>query len=210
MTHCHREFLHAQWEILLDDEFIEAWKHGIVIACCNGITRQFYPRIFIYSADYPEKCKLIPSLSIVFAQYHSRVLLASIRNKGACPCPCCLIPLSHVHNIGMVRDMMQRVTLARALDDRPQNVIYTARKLIYEKGYSVESTLVNDLLKDKSLLLVKVPIHSILSSTVMMTSHFRMLSLTDWDLLVSIPFRCFSQMSCTKLRVGLGGPCLFT
>jgi hypothetical protein len=55
MTYCHRESIHAQWKILLDDDFVEAWKHGIVILCCDGIERQFYPRIFTYSADYVEK-----------------------------------------------------------------------------------------------------------------------------------------------------------
>jgi len=55
MTHCARELMHAQWSILLDDEFLEAWKHGIVITCSDGVTRRFYPRIFTYSADYPEK-----------------------------------------------------------------------------------------------------------------------------------------------------------
>jgi len=47
--------MHVQWKILLDDEFIEAYKHGIVIECCDGIKRWFYPRILTYSADYPEK-----------------------------------------------------------------------------------------------------------------------------------------------------------
>jgi hypothetical protein len=55
MTHCHREVLHAQWSVLLDDEFIDAYQHGIVIKCCDGIMRRFYPRILTYSADYPEK-----------------------------------------------------------------------------------------------------------------------------------------------------------
>ena len=55
MTHCHRELLHAQWEILLDDDFLEAYKHGIIIECLDGIKRRFYPRILTYSADYPEK-----------------------------------------------------------------------------------------------------------------------------------------------------------
>ena len=55
MTYCAREFMHAQWDILLDEELREAWKHGIVIMCCDGIKRRFYPRIFTYSADYPEK-----------------------------------------------------------------------------------------------------------------------------------------------------------
>lgn len=40
---------------MLSDEFLEAYEHGVVIKCCDGITRRFYPRIFAYSADYPEK-----------------------------------------------------------------------------------------------------------------------------------------------------------
>jgi hypothetical protein len=55
MAHCHREIYHTQWAIILDDEFLEAYEHGIVIKCCNGIQRRFYPHIFTYSADYKEK-----------------------------------------------------------------------------------------------------------------------------------------------------------
>jgi hypothetical protein len=55
MTHCHRELFHAQWKTILDDEFMEAYAHGIVIKCADGLQRRFYPRIFTYSADYPEK-----------------------------------------------------------------------------------------------------------------------------------------------------------
>ena len=55
LTHCRRECFHAQVEVLMDDEFLEAWKHGIIIKCFDGIFRRFYPRIFTYSADYPEK-----------------------------------------------------------------------------------------------------------------------------------------------------------
>lgn len=54
-THCQRELFHEQWKILLDEEFIAAYQHGIVILCCDGVKRRFYPRIFTYSADYPEK-----------------------------------------------------------------------------------------------------------------------------------------------------------
>ncbi|KAG1834610.1 hypothetical protein EV424DRAFT_1310326 [Suillus variegatus] len=54
-THCQHELFQAQWKVLLDDELLEAYEHGIVILCCDGIKRRFYPRIFTYSADYPEK-----------------------------------------------------------------------------------------------------------------------------------------------------------
>ena len=55
LTHCQRELFHEQWRVLLDDEFLAAYEHGIVIECSDGIKRRFYPRIFTYSADYPEK-----------------------------------------------------------------------------------------------------------------------------------------------------------
>lgn len=55
MTHCQRELLHAQWGVLLDEELLDAYEHGIVIMCGDGVERRFYPRIFTYSADYPEK-----------------------------------------------------------------------------------------------------------------------------------------------------------
>ena len=54
-THCCQELFHEQWRTLLDEHFLHAYEHGIVITCCDGITRHFYPRIFMYSADYPEK-----------------------------------------------------------------------------------------------------------------------------------------------------------
>jgi hypothetical protein len=60
ITHCRREMLHAQWEILLDDEFVDAYEHGIIIQCCDEITCRFYPRIVTYSADYKEKYVRLP------------------------------------------------------------------------------------------------------------------------------------------------------
>ena len=47
--------MHAIWRILLDKDFVEAYKNGIVVRCFDGVTRRVYPRIFTYSADYPEK-----------------------------------------------------------------------------------------------------------------------------------------------------------
>jgi len=47
--------MHEIWRVLLDDEFLEAYVHGIVLMCADGVLRRIYPRIFTYSADYPEK-----------------------------------------------------------------------------------------------------------------------------------------------------------
>jgi hypothetical protein len=55
LTHCRRELMHAVWRVLLDDDFIHAHTYGIVVRCHDGVERRIYPRIFTYSADYPEK-----------------------------------------------------------------------------------------------------------------------------------------------------------
>lgn len=47
--------MHGVWDIILDDEFLQAYKYGIVVKCSDGVERRIYPRIFTYSADYPEK-----------------------------------------------------------------------------------------------------------------------------------------------------------
>ena len=55
MVHCQHEVFHAQWDILLDEEFLEAHQHGIVVKCCDKIICRFYPCLITYSADYKEK-----------------------------------------------------------------------------------------------------------------------------------------------------------
>ena len=55
MTLMHQAYFHGQWDVLIDDEFVAAYKEGITIRCADGVERRFYPRIFTYSADYPEK-----------------------------------------------------------------------------------------------------------------------------------------------------------
>jgi hypothetical protein len=66
--------MHAQWTTLLDDEFVAAWQSGtytnllsgqltvnvrvmagFVVRCGDNLEWRVYPRIFTYSADYPEK-----------------------------------------------------------------------------------------------------------------------------------------------------------
>ena len=55
LTHCRRELIHGVWKFLLDEDFVHAYKYGMVVKCADGIERRVYPRFFTYSADYPEK-----------------------------------------------------------------------------------------------------------------------------------------------------------
>ncbi|KAF8147208.1 hypothetical protein K438DRAFT_1989788 [Mycena galopus ATCC 62051] len=131
LTHCRRELMHAVWKFLLDDEFVHAYKYGIVIRCADGIERRVYPRLFTYSADYPEK-----------------VLLATIRDGGLCPCPRCLISKTELHLMGYARDLSARVsTKVRKYLTR---IISRAREFIYKSGNGIGSANVNGLLKETS------------------------------------------------------------
>ncbi|KAJ7762206.1 hypothetical protein B0H16DRAFT_1884179 [Mycena metata] len=130
LTHCRRELMHAVWKYLLDDEFLHAYTYGIVIKCADGVERRVYPRLFTYSADYPEK-----------------VLLATIRDGGGCPCPRCLVPKSEAHLMGSARDMTARVKNARKYLG---SLVNTARRFIYKFAHGIGSKKVDDLLKETS------------------------------------------------------------
>jgi hypothetical protein len=93
----------------------------------------------------------------MIAQSIVRVLLATIRNLGGCPCPRCLIPKSRVQNLGLSLDMKQRQTLARIDDNSRKNKVATSRSIIYDSGYGVRSNYVENILKDQSL--VPTPVH---------------------------------------------------
>lgn len=82
----------------------------------------------------------------------NRILIATIRNLGNCPCPRCLIPLDRVHNLGMARDRTQRVTLARIDDNQRRSKVSGARRIIYEENLQVNCSAVENLLKETSLV----------------------------------------------------------
>ena len=55
MAHCQCELLYKAWKVLLDNDFIHMYLHGVIMDCVDGIRWWVYPHIFTYSADYPEK-----------------------------------------------------------------------------------------------------------------------------------------------------------
>ncbi|KAG2058248.1 hypothetical protein BDR06DRAFT_980505 [Suillus hirtellus] len=132
MTHCYHELFQAQWRVLLDPEFLEAYKRGIVILCCDGVKHRFYLQIFTYSADYPEK-----------------VLVTTIRQLGGCPCPQCLIPMGQLQNLGTSYDRKQCTTLACS-DALRSELVTMACGFIYKMNCGVDSTAVESLLEPHS------------------------------------------------------------
>ncbi len=158
LTHLRRELFHAAWGVLLeDDEFLHAYEHGMVLRCSDGVVRRVYPRIFVYSADYPEKF-------VVFSYYLcssrltslTRVLIATIRDMGRCPCPRCLVTKDRLGAVGSTSDRQARTDSARHDSEERQQKVSEARMRIYNDGYVVNSDVVENLLKDDSLVPTEV------------------------------------------------------
>ncbi|KAG2739864.1 hypothetical protein P692DRAFT_201899292 [Suillus brevipes Sb2] len=129
-AHCRRELFHSCWGILLDEDFISAYQHGIVLKCANGVMRRVFPQIFTYSADYPEK-----------------VLIATIKDMGLCPCPRCLTPKNSFSSLGLVRDMKSRLTNLRVYT---MAKVIQARDFIYRYGNTVDGVKVEHTLGEGS------------------------------------------------------------
>ena len=85
-----------------------------------------------------------------------RILLATIRNLGACPCPRCTIPKANVPELGTKYDDSRRSKFARIDDHSLQSTIKSARKAIYEGGRGVKSTAVEKMLQKESLVPTQV------------------------------------------------------
>lgn len=47
--------MQAVWDRMLDEDFVHAYLYGQRILFPDGVERLVFPRIFAYSADYPEK-----------------------------------------------------------------------------------------------------------------------------------------------------------
>ncbi|KAJ4002008.1 hypothetical protein F5050DRAFT_1802587 [Lentinula boryana] len=145
ITHCNRELMHAVWRFLLDDEFVHAYRCGIVIKYFDGIEHRVYPHFFTYSADYPEKFVFSNSGSAKLMATN-RVLLATIRDLGSCPCPRCLIPKSLLDQMGSKRDMKRQEKIRIFLVDK----VMRAHQWIYNEGSKIRGSAVERLLKETS------------------------------------------------------------
>ncbi|TEB29008.1 hypothetical protein FA13DRAFT_1602778, partial [Coprinellus micaceus] len=137
MAHCRMEMFHAQWHILQDDELLDAMENGVVIMCQDGKERRFYIRIFTYSADYPEK-----------------VLIATIKQRGDCPCPRCLVKKTELDQLGTPEDMLRREQTMRRDNEVRRVTVSKAREKIMPsdgKGVVVGNRDVQALLQPQSL-----------------------------------------------------------
>ena len=77
------------------------------------------------------------------------MLLATIRDKGHCPCPRCLIPKEDFDLLGLVTDLSQRISRARSYI---RDKVIAAHNAIYNIGSPIKGALPEGYLKDMSLV----------------------------------------------------------
>lgn len=70
-------------------------------------------------------------LRVVQADRYSRVLLATIQDKGICPCPQCLIPKSNFYQVGFLSDISARLS---HIHTHFQQKVLNAQQAIYKLG----------------------------------------------------------------------------
>ncbi|KAG6915548.1 hypothetical protein DXG01_010983 [Tephrocybe rancida] len=124
------------------------WSNSTHLA--NFGTAKLWP-IYLLFGNLSTYLPYLISFKIKFrnsiANYPEKVLLATIRDKGLCPCPWCLIPKSSVDRMGLVYDIQQRITQARKY---VTIWVAVARNSIYKQGLGIGSAAVECLLKPTS------------------------------------------------------------
>ena len=151
-THCKREVMHAIWELLLDEEFMKAYKEGLIITCGDGITWKVFPRLFTYSANYPEKWVITISIPSCCAHADSgRVLLATLKFLGNCPCVQCLVEREKIFQLGSKLDM-QCQQMKWWVDSHPRQVsVWDAQRQIFQFGRPVNSKIIDNIMVHSSV-----------------------------------------------------------
>ncbi|KAG1808227.1 uncharacterized protein BJ212DRAFT_1485167 [Suillus subaureus] len=100
-----------------------------------------------YTAEY--FLGYLPILQTTQKNAANRVLIATIRDKGICPCPRCLLTKSYFWHIGLIADMSARVLrVQQYLGDK----ITIACDAIYNLGLPIKGAAVECLLKEFSLV----------------------------------------------------------
>jgi hypothetical protein len=75
---------------------------------------------------------------------------------GGCPCPRCLIPKQYLPGLGTTSDTKIRTEQLRYDTKQRREKITQSRDFIYNKGYVVNSKIVDNLLKDESYVPTEV------------------------------------------------------
>ncbi|KAE9384947.1 hypothetical protein BT96DRAFT_841397 [Gymnopus androsaceus JB14] len=157
LTNVQREILQSIYGLIFDNEFMEAYDHGLVLKCANIVQRCLFPCLFTYSVDYIEK-----------------ILIATICMLGSHPCVHCLVDKDQIDQLGTKSDTKRCERKACIDSEEHQSTIEKMWKWIFDDGLSVASSYVEAFSNLLLGLLLKYVIHNI----------FKLFGMNFYDLLV--------------------------
>ncbi|KAG2072058.1 hypothetical protein BDR04DRAFT_1127846 [Suillus decipiens] len=126
-THCKWELIQAIWKLLLDEDFMWAYEHGLVICCGDRVTHRV-------------------EVSLIW------ILIARIKFLGECLCPCCLVKKADVPEMGTEQNMCDHMILQCVKNRAHHKKIDCAHKLIFEHSTPVDGRRVKSVLNSESLI----------------------------------------------------------
>lgn len=147
---------------------------AVTVYCADSILASSHTLRTILKSEFLQLNK-----SFIMLMLH-RVMIASIKNLGRCPCPRCRMPLARVDNLGTALDRQERTTLARVDNQTHRDRVAKARNLIYDKNYAVKSKAVEDLLDEDSSVPTAVSISDSVWYGRCLTRVIRMHSRESW------------------------------
>ncbi|KAJ8461909.1 hypothetical protein ONZ51_g11242 [Trametes cubensis] len=133
LTFLKRELMQAVLLLLMDDRFMYAYVHGLVLLCGDEIMRRLFIRFLIHSADYPEK-----------------MLLTCLRFFARCPCPRCRINKDKIIEMGTRNDLYRRNWVRQDDTDTIYRIKIT-RRWVLEDGLALTSKYIARVLDPLSL-----------------------------------------------------------
>jgi hypothetical protein len=95
-------------------------------------------------------------MSVKFVLNTNRVMIVTIKDFGACPCPRCTISVEQIPAMGREDDRKRRKELRRRDDAERREKVDEARTNLYDKGYAISGDYVDGLLKGHSMVPTKV------------------------------------------------------
>lgn len=139
---------------------INSWMHMNMVSSSSVQTASHveYSLGFLHTQPTIQKSAYRALLNILVDSDSilSRILLASIKFLGQCPCPRCLVKKVDIPKMGTKPDLRRRDRSQRIDDNSRRHNVAKARSLIFEKGAPVSGTWVNGLLNDESLVPTRV------------------------------------------------------
>lgn len=152
MAHCGRELMHAVWDMIQDEEFMERLpqRHASRVFRRNRST--FVPSLILLFRRLSRKVRFNSGVNFIGTDVVLyKVLLATVRYLGARPCVSCLVRKEDTGELGTPADIEQLRKTGARIDpkERQPRKVTKARKAIFTDGRVIDGKAVDEQLKEK-------------------------------------------------------------